>query len=294
MDLRFKDINTSFDLQQNPLRSYEFPCNKIYKGARLGACSYLLLLDYPSDVKVYISLNSNREQAIQIDNRNTGFRISEVFSKEGIKSFAQDVQLWTEGITNLVELDGTPKKIRIITSNVVGFEALNNSSINSIKSIGEIGKINAIGGFPQTATIKSIFGYEPQWNNQNKWIQIKKDNISPYKKYALAGKIIIDTQAILAAQSYAISLRLVNPLATEPKYIEIANFCYNNNNGILVLGGFSDSTIEISGSELLEFIPKAQEIDGVIYDYAIMMWEQSQSGDNVIPNYSAQMAFYEA
>lgn len=147
----FTGINTSFNKQQNPLRTFEFPCNKEYEQMNIGACSYFLLSEYPIDVKVYISLNPERKDAFLVDNRNTGFRINDVYSKEGIPSFVKDVYVWTEGVTGLHDSDGTPKKVKIITSSIPSFEILNNSSINSIESIGQIGSINGLVGYPQGA-----------------------------------------------------------------------------------------------------------------------------------------------
>lgn len=147
----FTGINTSFNKQQNPLRTFEFPCDKEYEQMNIGACSYFLLSEYPIDVKVYISLNPERKDAFLVDNRNTGFRINDVYSKEGIPSFVKDVYVWTEGITGLHDSDGSPKKVKIITSSIPSFEILNNSSINSIESIGQIGSINGLVGYPQGA-----------------------------------------------------------------------------------------------------------------------------------------------
>lgn len=148
----FSGVNTSFNKQQNPLRTFEFPCDKEYEQMNIGACSYFLLSEYPIDVKVYISLNPERKDAFLVDNRNTGFRISDVYSKEGIPSFAKDVYIWTEGITKLRDESlGGAARVRIITSGLSGFEILNNSSVNSIDRIGQIGRIDGLVGYPQGA-----------------------------------------------------------------------------------------------------------------------------------------------
>lgn len=147
----FSNKNTSFSKQQNPLKKFELPCDREYTQMNIGACSYFLLSEYPTDVEIYISLNPEFKDAFKVDNRNTGFRISEVYTPQGVPSFVKDVYLWTKGVTNLTEADGTPKKVKIVTSGISGFEILNNSSINSIESIGEIGTINGLVGYPQGA-----------------------------------------------------------------------------------------------------------------------------------------------
>lgn len=246
-DLRFSDINTSFDLQQNPLRSYELACNEILKGVRLGSATYLLLLDYPSDINVYISLNSNRQQAIKLDNRNTGFRIKEVFSEYGVKSIAQDVYIWTDKITKLTESDGSAKKIRIVTSGIPGIEVLNNSSINSIASIGEIGKINSINGYPTSANILT-------YNNEAQNIEIAKTDINPITNYMLVGRIIVQVGNLLINPSYEecyINIRLRN-ITDISKAIQIANFQYVREPK--TIGGYTDQTLQVKGSDIIEIM----------------------------------------
>lgn len=148
----FTNINTSFNQQQNPLKTFELPCDREYKAMNIGACCYFLLSEYPVDVKVYISLNPERKDAFVVDNRNTGFKITDVYSKEGVPSFVKDVYLWTEGITKLKdEITGGHAQVKIITSGIPSFEILNNSSVNSIDRIGQIGRIDGLVGYPQGA-----------------------------------------------------------------------------------------------------------------------------------------------
>lgn len=161
----FTNINTSFDKQQNPLQSIELPCDKEYNQVNLGAAAYFLLLDYPADVKVYVSLNSNRESAFLVDNRNTGFRINDVYTPQGLVSMTKNVYLWTEGITGLLEKDGTPYKIRLALSALPQFEIINNSAINAIESIGQIGRIDGLIGYPSRA--KTLCGLlQPKFSQQ--------------------------------------------------------------------------------------------------------------------------------
>ena len=154
----FSNKNTSFSKQQNPLKKFELPCDREYIQMNIGACSYFLLSEYPADVEVYISLNPEFKDAFKVDNRNTGFKIKEVYTPEGVPSFVKDVYLWTKGITKLTDAGGGAAKMRIVTSALYSFDILNNSSINSIASIGEIGKINSIGGYPAIAKVKTESG----------------------------------------------------------------------------------------------------------------------------------------
>lgn len=154
----FTTQNTSFDKQQNPFEYLEFPCDKEYTQLGIGACAYFLLLEYPTDVRVYVSMNPERKNAVLVDNRNTGFRITDVYSELGIPANARNAYIWTEGITRLTDKSGGVAKIRIVTSSLYSFEILNNSSINSISSIAEIGKINSIGGYPAVARVKTEAG----------------------------------------------------------------------------------------------------------------------------------------
>lgn len=211
-DTLFTPINTSFDKQQNPLQSIELPCDVEYKQVNLGAAAYFLLLDYPSDVKIYVGLNSNRDSAFLVDNRNTGFKINDVYTPQGLVSMTKNVYLWTEGITRLQNPDGTPYKIRIAISALAQFEILNNSSINSIESIGQIGRIDGLVGYPRTALtfcgqvnpqkVGTCTGYRGGYtvntgylfeNMQNKKINIS--NIySPNKNYILMAKSVLDPE----------------------------------------------------------------------------------------------------
>lgn len=164
-DTLFTPINTSFDKQQNPLQSIELPCDVEYKQVNLGAAAYFLLLDYPADVKVYVSLNSNRDSAFLVDNRNTGFKINDVYTPQGLVSMTKNVFLWTEGITGLVEKDNTPYKLRVALSALPQFEIINNSAINAIESIGQIGRIDGLVGYPSRA--KTICGLlQPKFSQQ--------------------------------------------------------------------------------------------------------------------------------
>lgn len=157
-DTLFTTKNTSFDKQQNPFEYLEFPCDKEYTQLAIGACAYFLLLDYPADVRVYVSMNPERKNAVLVDNRNTGFRITDVYSKLGIPANARNAYIWTEGVTRLTDKSGGVAKIRIVTSSLYSFEILNNSSINSITSIAEIGKVNSIGGYPAVARVTTAAG----------------------------------------------------------------------------------------------------------------------------------------
>ncbi|WP_300447591.1 hypothetical protein [uncultured Helicobacter sp.] len=149
-NLLFSKQNTSFAKQQNPLQSLELPCDREYNQVNLGACAYFLLLDYPVDVKVYISLNPERKDAFLVDNRNTGFRITDVYTSKGVPAQVQNVYLWTEGITNLQDSKGGAAKVRIASSGVYSFEILNNSSINAISQVGNIGKIGQVESINKT------------------------------------------------------------------------------------------------------------------------------------------------
>lgn len=180
MNTLFTTKNTSFDKQQNPFEYLEFPCDKEYNQLAIGACAYFLLLDYPTDVRVYVSMNPERKNAVLIDNRNTGFKISDVYSEYGIPANARNAYIWTEGITKLTDKAGGAGKIRIVTSSIYSFEILNNSSINSISSIGEIGKINSIGGYPAIARVKTEAG--TSFNDLNKLNIIENDVTSFFKR----------------------------------------------------------------------------------------------------------------
>lgn len=208
-DTLFTDINTSFNKQQNPIKTFELPCDREYNQMNLGSCSYFLLSEYPTDVEVYISLNPERKDAFKIDNRNTGFKINDVYSQQGVPSFVKDVYLWSKGITNLTEPDGKPKKIKIVTSGIPSFEILNNSSINSIESIGQIGSINGLVGYPQGAiticgviTPALIKVYPTNWYSYAEWntdTSFKQDAsiIDPHREYIISAKGILDPEIVL-------------------------------------------------------------------------------------------------
>lgn len=207
----FTDLNTSFNKQQNPLRNFELPCNREYERMNIGACSYFLLSEYPADVEVFISLNPEFKDAFKVDNRNTGFKISDVYSQQGVPSFVKDVYIWTKGITNLTDSDGKPKKVKIITSSIPSFEILNNSSINSIESIGQIGSINGLVGYPQGAiTLCGLL--VPTFTRWVGSAQLEKVGeyktsvseildmgsiLDPYRNYIVSAKGIIDPEVVL-------------------------------------------------------------------------------------------------
>ena len=209
-DTLYSNINTSFNKQQNPLRTFELPCDKEYVQMPIGACSYFLLSEYPADVEVFVSLNPNRKDAFKVDNRNTGFKINEVYTPEGVPSFVKDVYVWTEGITNLHDNNGKPASVKIVTSSLPSFEILNNSSINSIESIGQIGSINGLVGYPQGAI--AITGMiSPAYKGEYKissdfiwqeWETTKSEiltipNIDPRRQYIVSGKAILDPELVV-------------------------------------------------------------------------------------------------
>lgn len=212
----FTDINTSFDKQQNPLRTFEFPCDKEYEQMNIGSCSYFLLSEYPADVEVFVSLNPEFKDAFKVDNRNTGFKINDVYTKGGVPSFVKDVYIWTKGITGLTDSNGKPKSVKILTSGIPSFEILNNSSINSIESIGQIGRINGLVGYPQNSltlcgqesprfignqTAKPSAWVWAIWKDDNEYIvDFKKINFNKNKNYIIKATSILDPELVPVSQ----------------------------------------------------------------------------------------------
>lgn len=223
----FTDVNTSFNKQQNPLRNFELPCNREYERMNIGACSYFLLSEYPADVEVFISLNPEFKDAFKVDNRNTGFKISDVYSQQGVPSFVKDVYIWTKGITNLTDSDGSPKKVKIITSSIPSFEILNNSSINSIESIGQIGSINGLVGYPQGALTMTgilaptyIRSWQPIYNygiihefySKKDLVVPLGERISATRSYIISAQGILDPELVLPLQQVDGAAAAVAPM----------------------------------------------------------------------------------
>lgn len=223
----FTDLNTSFNKQQNPLRNFELPCNREYERMNIGSCSYFLLSEYPADVEVFISLNPEFKDAFRVDNRNTGFKISDVYSQHGVPSFVKDVYIWTKGITNLTDSDGSPKKVKIITSSIPSFEILNNSSINSIESIGQIGSINGLVGYPQGAiTMTGILvpSYIRSWQPPLNYGKINEfyasrdlvvplgSKINPNRSYIISAQGILDPELVLPLQQMGAAAAAIAPM----------------------------------------------------------------------------------
>ena len=210
-DTLYSNINTSFNKQQNPLRTFELPCDREYVQMPIGACNYFLLSEYPVDVEVYVSLNPNRKDAFKVDNRNTGFKIGDVYTRDGVPSFVKDVYVWTEGITNLHDSQGKPASVKIVTSSIPSFEILNNSSINSIESIGQIGSINGLVGYPDgaitvcglllptfvrwvgSAQLTKVGEYKARVSQV---INLSK-TVSPNRDYIVSAKGILDPEVVL-------------------------------------------------------------------------------------------------
>lgn len=224
----FTGINTSFNKQQNPLRTFEFPCDKEYEQMNIGSCSYFLLSEYPADVEVFVSLNPEFKDAFKVDNRNTGFKINDVYTKEGVPSFVKDVYIWTKGITGLTDTStGRAKSVKIITSGIPSFEILNNSSINSIESIGQIGSINGLVGYPQGAiTMTGILApafirdWQPQFNyGKINEFYSKRDltinlgeKISTTKSYIISAQGILDPELVLPLQQVGAEASAIAPM----------------------------------------------------------------------------------
>ncbi|MDE7235965.1 MAG: hypothetical protein K2N45_05015, partial [Helicobacter japonicus] len=91
------------------------------------------------------------------------------------------------------------------TSSIPSFEILNNSSINSIESIGQIGSINGLVGYPQGAiTITDIIIPERRtpaiingnlfgWHKEKAYTQ-NMQHINPGEEYILSCKGVIDPE----------------------------------------------------------------------------------------------------
>lgn len=214
-DTLYSNTNTSFNKQQNPLRTFELPCDREYVQMPIGACNYFLLSEYPVDIDVYVSLNPNRKDAFKVDNRNTGFKISDVYTREGVPSFVKDVYVWTEGITNLHDNQGRPASVKIVTSSIPSFEILNNSSINSIESIGQIGSINGLVGYPQGAQVitghiipefvKSFtppinYGLLFDFEKTQREVSNLGNIISPSRTYIISAQGILDPELVVPLQ----------------------------------------------------------------------------------------------
>lgn len=223
----FSNKNTNFSKQQNPLKKFELPCDREYTQMNIGACSYFLLSEYPADVEVYISLNPEFKDAFKVDNRNTGFKINEVYTPQGVPSFVKDVYLWTKGITGLTDFDGKPKSVKIITSGIPSFEILNNSSINSIESIGQIGSINGLVGYPQGAlTMTGIlapayirswqppsnYGVIHEFYSQKDLVVPLGERISPTRSYIISAQGILDPELVLPLQQVGEIARAIAPM----------------------------------------------------------------------------------
>lgn len=227
MNQLFTDLNTSFDKQQNPLRTFEFPCDKEYEQMNIGSCSYFLLSEYPADVEVFVSLNPEFKDSFKVDNRNTGFKINDVFTKSGVPSFVKDVYIWTKGITGLTDSNGKPKSVKIITSGIPSFEILNNSSINSIESIGQIGSINGLVGYPQGALTMTgilapayIRSWQPALNygvinefySQRDLVVPLGERISPTRSYIISAQGVLDPELVLPLQQVGGAASAIAPM----------------------------------------------------------------------------------
>lgn len=291
----YSDINTSFAQQQNPLRSIELPCDKEYTQVNLGSCAYFLLLDYPADVRVYISLNPERKDAFLVDNRNTGFKINDVYTQQGIPSFTKNVYLWTEGITNLRDYNGGAAKVRIATSGVYSFEILNNSSINAISQIAEVGRVNSIGGYPATAITKIINGNNALTADETLIIDATLINDSLF--YNVSGLVNVDVGSnVSETASLNVSIELLGNDMVDNNNIQICNYTLKQSSTSKLWGSNSPSSLQLKGSDLNTFYTFKDENDkSLFFGKKVIKIKPSltiSSGFN--PKYTIQIAFYEA
>lgn len=291
----YSDINTSFAQQQNPLRSIELPCDKEYTQVNLGSCAYFLLLDYPADVRVYISLNPERKDAFLVDNRNTGFKINDVYTQQGIPSFTKNVYLWTEGITNLRDYNGGSAKVRIATSGVYSFEILNNSSINAIAQIAEVGRVNSIGGYPATAITKIINGSTALTSDETLIIDASLINDTLF--YNVSGLVNVDVGSdVSETASLNISIELLGNGVIDNNNIQICNYTLKQSATSKLWGSNSPSSLQLKGSDLNSFYTFNDEDDkSLFFGKKVIKIKPSltlSSGFN--PKYTIQIAFYEA